>query len=369
MTYKHCSATAHIFGLVTLIVSIPVTSCSKPEPMSGATAWVGGQAFEALAVEGVTASEGMLVASVPGSGTLLGVREAAVVSQTQGVITAVSFTAGDRVRQGQTLVRLDDSLAVFNLKRAQDQLDAAALDLRATTILSETGGTSASNLARAQSAESAARSAYEQAKKLLSDATIVAPIDGIIAGVDARIVEGNVIGAFTPITRVVDDSAFRVTVGIGEGQIGRVSPSLPAKVLIPAAFGDTYVDATVLAVGGGADSQTGSYPVIVGFPNAWGNRLKSGMSAKVEIRPAGGGTAVIAPLAALVRRGESYALFVAVDGKARVREVDLGAANGVRTEIIRGVTTGETIIVSALSRLVDGSPVRVTIRGDSASRE
>ena len=60
-----------------LILPFILASCSKPMPMSGATAWSGGQTFDALAVEGVTARTGKLVVAIPGSGTVSGVREAA----------------------------------------------------------------------------------------------------------------------------------------------------------------------------------------------------------------------------------------------------------------------------------------------------
>ncbi len=368
MTHKKKFGFALLAGVFSF-AAVFSAACSKPIPMSGATAWVGGQTFETLAVEGVTASRGRLVVSIPGSGTVAGVREAAVTSQAQGVITSVGFSAGDRVREARVLVRLDDRLAQFNLKRASDQLDAAALDLKATRIQFDSGGTSASNLARAQSAESSARSQYEQAKKNLDDQTIVAPISGVVASRDTSITEGNVLGLYSPVTRIVDDTAFRITVGVGEREIGRVRPGLAATVLIPSAFGDRTVDAVVTAVGGGADPQTGSYPVIVGFDNAWGDLVKSGMSARVEIRPEAGQNAIIAPISALVRRGDRYALFVESEGRARIREVVVGARNGVRAEILGGVGPGETIVVSALSRLVDGTPVKVSLRGDSASRE
>lgn len=344
-------------------------SCTRSQPMSGATAWEGGQAFDALAVEGVTAGVGRLVVTIPGSGTVMGVREAAVVSQTQGVITAVSFSTGDRVKEGQVLLRMDDRLASFNLKRAKDQLDSAVLDLKARQILAESGGASASDLARAQSSESAARSQYEQAKKSFEDATILSPISGVVASRDAQATEGNVLSVFAPVARIVDNSSFRVGIGVGEREVGRLRPGLKARVFVPSAFGETPVEAEVVAVGGGADPQTGSFPVIVGFENRWGDLVKSGMSARVEVVPEEGKPLVIVPLSALVRRGDAYALFVAEGEKAKIRTVDVGSRNGVRAEIVRGVKEGETIIVSALSRLVDGTPVSVTLRGDSASRE
>lgn len=352
-----------------LVVAAIFTACSKAVPMSGATAWSGGQTLETVAVEGLRAKTGSLVLTIPGSGPVTGQKEAAVVSQTQGVIISAEFSAGDRVKAGDVLLKLDDRLAGFNLKRAADQLDSAELELKSAKIQFESGGISASALSRAQSGESAARAQYEQAKKSLDDTIITAPISGIIASRDSSIVEGNVIGLYAPVTRIVDDSAFRVTFGVGEGQIGRIRPGLKASVMIPSAFGAQNIEAEVIAVGGGADPQTGSFPVIVGFDNRWGSQIKSGMSVRIEIQSADISESVIVPLSCLVRRGDRYALFIESEGRARIREVDLGSGNGVRTEILRGVKPGETIIISAMARLVDGTPVSVTVRGDSPDLE
>lgn len=341
----------------------------KPDAVSSATAWEGGQTKETTAVETVTVSRAVLVDSVSASGVVSGINEALVVSETQGIIRKLSFAIGDRVVVGQELLKVDDSLAALNLERAKDQLASAQLDLSGLEKLVESGGSSASALTRARSTESASRVQYETALKAWKDTTLRSPISGIVAYKEDAATTGNILSAFTRVARIVDNSAFRVQVSVGEREIGLIETNAKARVFVPSALGDKNIEATVMAVGAGADSATGSFPVVISFDNKWGNLVKSGMSATVEIEARSEEAAVVVPLSALLRRNDRYAVFVEEDGKARIREVSVGRRQGVRAEINSGLTEGEPLIISALTRLQNGTPVTTTLRGESGTRE
>jgi len=351
-------------------LSVLFLACSeKNDAISGATAWEGGQTLDAVAVEAVTVARGSLVDSISASGTVQGVNEALVIATAQGFIQRVSFVPGDRVRAGQELLKIDDALAAINLERAKDQLDSANLTQRANERLVESGGVSAAALTQSRSAASTARAAYESALKAFNDATVRAPITGIIASREDGITIGNAIAPPSRIARIVDDSSFRLTVGLGEREIGLVETGAAVSVFIPSALGEELVSGKVESIGGGADPSTGSFPVVISFPNQWKDRVRSGMSASVSIaaRPQQG--VVIVPALALVRRENRFAVFVEKDGKARVRPVSVGRRFGVRTEILQGLEEGETLLVSGFSRLRDGTPVLVSARGISTERE
>lgn len=356
--------------IVFVCTAVLIVSCTaKPDVMAGATAWDGGQARDSLAVEGLSVSRGNLVSTINASGVVSGVNEALAVSETQGIIKRLSFGIGDRVKEGQELLQVDDTLAALNLQRAKDQLDSANLDLRANEQLAESGGGSTAALIRARSAASAAKAQYETSLKTFRDTTVRSPISGIVASREESATVGNIIGALSRVARIVDNSSFKVTVAVGEREIGLIAAGAKALVYVPSALGDLPVEAQVTATGAGADQTTGSFPVVVSFPNKWGDLVKSGMSASVEIEVKNGQSPIVIPVAALVRRDNQYAVFLENGGKAEVRQVVPGRRVGVRTEILSGLSGGETLIVSALARVQNGSPITVTPRGDSASRE
>lgn len=134
-----------------VFVSLAGLSCAnKTDVVSGATAWEGGQALDPVAVEALRVSRGDLVDTVTASGTVQGVNEALVIATAQGYIEHVTFVPGDRVKEGQELLKIDDDLAAIKLEQAKDQLDSAVLTLRANEGLVDSGGVSASALSQAR---------------------------------------------------------------------------------------------------------------------------------------------------------------------------------------------------------------------------
>lgn len=352
------------------VVAVCLGSCgTRTAAVSGATAWAGGQVRDAIAVDSLTVSSGTLVSAISASGVVSGIHEAVVVAEAQGIIKSVTFAIGDRVREGQSLVTLENSIAALNVQRAKDQLDSAALELRANEQLAASGGASQAALTRARGAVSAAEAQYQSALKAFNDTTVRSPISGLVASRDDSITLGGLLPAWSRVARIVDNSSFKITIGVGEREIGLIETGSPVAINIPAALGAETITGVVQAAGAGSDPATGSFPVVIVFPNRWGNLVKSGMSATVEIFSRPAKPAVIVPTSALLRRSGRHAAFVTKDGTARVREVTLGRRSGVRVEVLSGLEDGEELIVSALARLQNGTPVTATNRGASADRE
>lgn len=65
-----------------------------------------------------------------------------------------------------------------------------------------------------------------------------------------------------------------------------------------------------------------------------------------------------APSGALFRRGTDWAVFVVVDGRARLRPVRAGHANPDATQILEGLTEGDVVILYPGDRIADGIRVR-----------
>jgi HlyD family secretion protein len=68
--------------------------------------------------------------------------------------------------------------------------------------------------------------------------------------------------------------------------------------------------------------------------------------------------AIKAPLGALFREGEGWAVFVAEDGRARKRSVRLERRNGNEALIARGLKPGERVVVYPGDALRDGARIK-----------
>lgn len=69
------------------------------------------------------------------------------------------------------------------------------------------------------------------------------------------------------------------------------------------------------------------------------------------------------PLGALFRDGESWAVFVAEDGVAKLRHIEIDHGNGREAEVLEGLETGATVILHPGDRISDG--VRVLSRSEN----
>lgn len=60
---------------------------------------------------------------------------------------------------------------------------------------------------------------------------------------------------------------------------------------------------------------------------------------------------------AVLNRGGSQLVYVAVDGIAEVRPVELGIAVGERFEVVSGLRPGDLVVVRGNERLRPGQPI------------
>jgi membrane fusion protein (multidrug efflux system) len=327
----------------------------------------GPQEVMPLAVEALAVTRGNLVRNIEVSGIVSGINEAYVVSETQGIIQNVSFELGERISKGQILLKVDDTIPRLNMEQAREQYEIAQLDLEATERLFNEGSASKAELARVRSAVNGAQARYQSALKIYQDCTIRAPIGGYIAQKESEITLGNFLSPGGRIARVVDISSLKAEVAVGEGLVGLVAQGAPAQVLIPAASEQKLFEASVSAVSAGSDPATGSYAVIVTWKNPVGTTVKSGMSAIVSIETQAQAPVVLIPSAAVVvQAGQSYVFTVEAD-RAAQKPVQVGRRIGNIAEILDGLTEEEILIISGLTALRRGDPVKPTVIGESGS--
>ena len=63
------------------------------------------------------------------------------------------------------------------------------------------------------------------------------------------------------------------------------------------------------------------------------------------------------PAGALFRRGEGWAVFRVINGKARLAAVRIGHGNGLETEVLEGLDESDQVVVHPSDRVQDGTRV------------
>lgn len=350
--------------LTSLIVVVGfVSSCSRgSDAETGASTDYEDVGTVSIAVEVMTVTSSLLVNEVRGSGLAEGIREAWVVSETEGLIRDVDFNLGDRVTEDEVLLSVDADLARRNRDLAEQQYKTAELEFEAARRASENGSMSALQFSQVTDRLLAAEASRAAAEDTFNNTSLQAPFSGVVALRDRSIGIGTLLTRGVRVARIVDDSVFRAEIGVGEGQVLLVSDDAQARIT----GNDGVVrEGTVVAVSAGSDAGSGSYTVVVEWIPDENDRLRSGMTVDIAIAVETEEPGVIIPASAIRLRGGEEFAFISVDGIAEVRKLNTGSRLGERVEVLSGLADGEQLITSGLASLTPGAPVSTNLIGNS----
>lgn len=284
-----------------------------------------------------------------------------------GKITSRLVDAGMAVKAGQALARLDPADLQLSRQAALAQVTAAESEF--TTASSERARY-ADLLARrfvSQAAFDAKENAYRSARARLEQAraqseisgnqagygTLAADHDGVITAVLAD--AGQVVSAGQPVFRLARPEEKEVAVAIPEGRLAEFKAARQIAVNLWAQP-ELSMKGEVRELAAAADPATRTYAarvrIIDPLPAA-----QLGMTARVVLgSPAGG--AIVVPLTAIVDNGKGPQVWVASDGKAMLRPVEVAAFREDGAAIASGLKVDEMVILTGQRRLVDGQAVQ-----------
>ena len=340
-----------------------------------------------LDVEVATVGRGPVEDAVTNSqaGTVKSRQRSRLGAKAPGIVVAILRREGATVRRGETLLQLDDvtarnQVAVAGrevraaraaLALAQATSTLAQQELERVTRLFRAGLTSQQAMDQARSADDTAtagregaqaqleraKAALKLAEDALRDLRVVAPFDGVVTQRFVEVGESVVPGQ--PVLEVLNPDSLYVSAPIDEMDIGRLRNGLPARVTLDPYPGVTW-RGTVTRVAPFVNDvlqQNRTLEIEVALPPDPGHPIpKAGASADCEIVLQRKDDVLRVPTASLL---EGHRVLVVERGKARSREVKTGLHDWDWTEVLAGLSGGESVITS-LDRpgLKDGSAVK-----------
>jgi membrane fusion protein (multidrug efflux system) len=280
--------------------------------------------------------------------------------EVSGRVAKIAFADGQKVRQGQLLVQLDDTLQQAQLKQAQAQASIARTNLQRNRELVTQGFVSQSAVDQSAAALEVAEAQVALAQAQLVRMRIVAPFDGI-AGI--RLVSlGDYVKDGADLVGIEDVASVLVDFRLPERVLSRLKVGQEVEVTLDGMPGRQF-QGRVDAVDSQVDANGRSLLVRARLPNADGV-LRGGMFARARIVFAVRPNAVVVPEEALVPQGgRQYVLKVVdgADGKVTQRiEARIGLRVPGRVEIVEGLRDGDVVVTAGQSRVSrDATPVRV----------
>ena len=347
------------WGLGALMGLIAVGGCKKKEAEAAAatvtkdsTAAASGNVL--LPVVGQAVRKGDLVLSVVTTGQVRSDAIAVLKSETQGPITAVLVRAGDRVHQGQVLVRVDTRALDLAVDQAQARLEKSKLDLLDNTLADSIVTGKALGGERLRNAEiragiDGAKADLEKAKLERDRSVITAPFDGVIDEIKVSL--GERLTAGQEIGRVVDITNLRIEASVLEHDLPLIKIGGEATVTTAAAP-DQPVKGRIAAVLPLVDSATRAGRAVI---RARGNGiLKPGMYADVRLEATRLPGRIIVPTPAIIERDGRPLVFIVKDGRAQWVYIMPGRSNGFETEVLPDSSTGQIPVAAGDMVLIEG---------------
>lgn len=326
------------------------------------------------------------------AGTVKTRRRAALSPEIGGRIELLPIRKGDRVKQGQLLVRLAgaDFQAQVNLQqrtietaragereacqrseqaeRDLKRMEALASDRLVSQDLKEQAQTTRDATAAACEA---ARSRVQQGQATLDFARVNrgktelrAPFDGVVADLRGEVGEWITPSPpgvpIPPLLELLDPDAIYVSAPLDEVDVGKVRTGQPVRITIDAYPGKAITGhlSRVAPYVVDVQQQSRTFEVEVDFDDpGFARTLLPGTSADVE---------VILDARDHVLRVPSYALIdgkkalVLRDGKLVGVPVEIGLKNWGFAEVTRGLTAGDLVVVSLdRAEVKEGARARV----------
>jgi RND family efflux transporter MFP subunit len=363
-----------------------------------------------LPVKAVTVRRGDLVMTLKSPGEAFTERKVVLKIEVGGEVKNLLVREGLRVRENDALIEIDDAEYRLNLEKLEAMrlkyLSELYLEKQFAVADQEASPEVLGNLAKAQAEHEAAlasfqagkiaaadlertQRAYElalidagrkkdeiiattkgltgaeidvkSARRTLEKTVLRAPFSGILT--DLKVSPQERIEAGREICTLVELSRMKVKAKVLESEIGKMKPGRKVDLRFSAYPGKVFTG-VVESVGPIVDAEDKICPVFIAVTDS-GEEIKPGMHAEVEIAAEIYTDRLLVPQDAILVRGGRKLVFVADNGLAKWRYVDVGLENEQFAEILPGVDStsgiseGDQVIVEGHFTLAHDSKVVV----------
>ena len=333
-----------------------------------------------IAVTAVKVTRAAMPVVIDAVGTVESEHSVAVRPQVSGVLEAVLFKEGDRVKEGQPLFQLDarPMRAAVDQARAaltRDQAQyaqAQAQEARLRPLMEKDYVTrqeydvAATQAKALESTVNANKAGLEQAQLQLSYATIVAPIGGRTGSLSVR--AGNLVtGGTGGAPLVVINSMQPILVSLSVPQryledVRKVWGNADLRVDIsPNPGAPAVAQGQLIFIDNTVNPTTGTITFKARVKNEkeelWPGQF---IAARIVLRVEA--DAIVLPEAAVLPGQDGPFVYVVRDGRAKVQKVTVDRQIGERMVISAGLDGSEEVLINVPPSVTDGS--QVTMRGE-----
>lgn len=317
----------------------------------------------------VLAGETVLATFVPATPVLLDARtRAEAAARMQAAAATLERSRAERARS-----RAEADFAAADLKRYTSLAAQGVVSVTELDIATRNSESLVEALAAADAAVNAAVHELEAANAVLLDpveetdsvASVLelrSPVDGVVL---RRIRESAaVVAQGEPLLEVADSTEIEVIADFLSKDAVQIRPGM--QVILERWGGEEDLNGRVRLVEPAGFMKISALGVeeqrvwvvveLVDDSEVW-QGLGDDFRVEVRVVVWTAEDALRVPTAALFRDGESWAVFVDDDGRARLRPVETGHRNGLQAEVLVGLSESDVVIIHPPDSIGDGSRI------------
>lgn len=306
--------------------------------------------LKTIPVQVGTVASGKRRASEDVMGSVRSRKRAVIEAKVSGRIEAMRVVPGRSVAVGEVLAELE----VGEIRAKVDQAKAVALqserDFERMSALFKQEAVTRAELDAVEARRGVARAALGEAEAMQAYARIVAPFEGVVTRKLADV--GDLAVPGKPLLEIEDPKALRFEADVPGTLVEWVRPGQEIPVSIAAGSGPTT--GIVSEVEPSADPVSRTFRVRLDLPAE--TEARGGWFGRMTL-PLQEVAVTTVATQAVTQRGQMEYVWVVTEGKARLRIVKTGKRLGSDFEVLSGLDSGETVVVSAEGELADGQPV------------
>lgn len=288
------------------------------------------------------------------TGTVIGGKEATVVSSLAEHISRVLVSEGQYVEENQVICELSRDNPAASYAQAKLALANIEKELARMEKLFEEGALSEQILDGLKLQRDLAKENLSSIERLLY---IRVPIAGRITELQAE--PGMLATPGFTLAKVVSAEKLRVQVKIPASDRDLVKIGANCNISTDGAS----LSGKVQRVSFSADPDDRNFSAWINFTEkSSGYRFSPGLLVDVHVNVLDVSHASLVSPDALVREGDKWSVYTVDGNRARLNEVDVGGQTADAAWIRSGIDPGAKVVVSGAGLLVDGAPIRVIKR-------
>lgn len=311
-------------------------------------------ASRSVPVDGLIIKVKPLENKIFSNGTLVSNEEVELRSETSGKITQILFMEGKQVKQGELLLKINDSELQATLKKNRSRETLAKdREFRYKQLL-EKNLTSQQEYDVQLNELNSVLADVEFTQAQIEKTEIRAPFDGIIGLRSVSV--GSYISPQTPIAKLQSTNPMKVDFSVPQKYFDLIKEGKIVYVKL-ASTGKVY-NGRIYAVEPKIDQNTRTVQARALVPNNR-NELTPGAYVEIDIVLEELRDAVMIPSETLVPDLEGEKVFVYREGKAVPQIVETGIRTESEVQITSGLNKGDTLIASGIIQLRPNAPVKL----------